>query len=383
MSRYYSPAAYDEAPPLIEECGGGGGGGIAAGMKEGGGAGEGLPLFVASSSSSHPSFSKGKVLPLVASLARRLLPAVSRRLAMIGGVDGGPVKDNSCEGNFKTTGLESCAEDNVSNAEEGDFDPECGGGYRHESTMKRPPLEIDLGGADPMVHLPHSAAMLVSALESTVGDEASLSLSASSSYADLNLLEMEAEALLNSMLSPRGGVGDSSGDGKEGGVTASLDSINNRTTASPSFNYYDDDNSTDNSINDDLQRLNQSIDRLQRDMRGIERRESLIIDREVRTRRNFSTSSVFGQWVSRGSVVEQKLVNSFTAGEIDERRRSITDNPTLLWSVALLWSFVILLVGHVHIETWVENASSGGGGDGNLASMADFVEWLFYDSFHE
>ena len=46
------------------------------------------------------------------------------------------------------------------------------------------------------------------------------------------------------------------------------------------------------------------------------------------------------------------------------------DNPVLVWSLALMWSFVVLILMHPKIAELV-----GGGSD--TGQLADIIEWLF------
>ena len=74
--------------------------------------------------------------------------------------------------------------------------------------------------------------------------------------------------------------------------------------------------------------------------------------------------------------MEQKLLNSYgmsgndgeTSGEAPNTTR-YSDNPVLVWSLALMWAFVLIIMGHSKIAEWVESEDPG--------QLADIVEWLF------
>lgn len=91
--------------------------------------------------------------------------------------------------------------------------------------------------------------------------------------------------------------------------------------------------------------------------------------------------------------MEQKLLRAYTTGgmissshlgvdsggDVDgggdgaNRSRRVgggyVDNPVLVWSLALMWAFVLLIVGHSKIVEWVEGEDPG--------RLADIVDWLF------
>ena len=45
------------------------------------------------------------------------------------------------------------------------------------------------------------------------------------------------------------------------------------------------------------------------------------------------------------------------------------DNPVLVWSLALMWAFVVLILMHPKIAELVEGGDPG--------QLVDIVEWLF------
>ena len=45
------------------------------------------------------------------------------------------------------------------------------------------------------------------------------------------------------------------------------------------------------------------------------------------------------------------------------------DNPVLVWSMALMWAFVVLIMMHPTIAEMVEGEDPG--------RLVDFIEWLF------
>ena len=73
--------------------------------------------------------------------------------------------------------------------------------------------------------------------------------------------------------------------------------------------------------------------------------------------------------------MEQKILHSYTtSGSNDETSGTASgtghaDNPVLIWSLALMWAFVIVIVGHAKIADWIEGGDPG--------RLADLVEWLF------
>merc|ERR1712194_524870 len=84
----------------------------------------------------------------------------------------------------------------------------------------------------------------------------------------------------------------------------------------------------------------------------------------------------FKLWVSRGLIMEQKLLHTYISpdgthngedGTITSRR--YVDNPVLLLSLALMWSFVVLILLHPKIAALVEGGDEG--------QMADILQWLF------
>mmetsp|Transcript_3195 Transcript_3195/g.6804 ORF Transcript_3195/g.6804 Transcript_3195/m.6804 type:complete len:611 (+) Transcript_3195:253-2085(+) len=414
---------------------------------------------------------RDKLLPNMISLATRLLPTVVQRLtrqeqqtirhfrerceeeddflgkcAPLGNSADSTSLDPKGSGNPKTTGMD-----------ERDHLPPT---HRGASNPSSPPLAhhrriSDLEMGDPMEYLPQSAALLVSALESSAkkkrrggetssvkdgndndgdndddgadgergDDEGSFALGElpplvderdngsmgsrtgsfdhghrrrKLSHSDMERLDREAEALMDSIRR-----GDWGGDGSnpsgplasaarnlamEGGI--GVGAITGATADAASF---DDDDS----IRGDMIRLNQSIECLQRDLQNVD----LSFFDEIYDdgfgglisggggENDWDGNTAHGMlarlkmWFSRGAIMEQKLLHTFTSTShhhhggdgssgTTTRTSGYADNPVLIWSMALMWAFVILIAGHVKIADWVEGGDAG--------QLADIVEWLFY-----
>lgn len=210
------------------------------------------------------------------------------------------------------------------------------------------------------------------------------------SHSDMERLDREAEALMDSIRR-----GDWGGDGSnpsgalasaarnlamEGGI--GVGAITGDTATAASF---DDDDS----IRGDMIRLNQSIECLQRDLQNVDLSFfDEMYDDGFGGLTSGDGNTAHGMlarlkmWFSRGAIMEQKLLHTFTStlphhhhggdgsSGTTTRTSGYADNPVLIWSMALMWAFVILIAGHAKIADWVEGGDAG--------QLADIVEWLFY-----
>ena len=75
--------------------------------------------------------------------------------------------------------------------------------------------------------------------------------------------------------------------------------------------------------------------------------------------------------------MEQKLLNSVNEVNYDEYSSGVNttaetryrDNPVLVWSIAIMWAFILLIIGHSKVADWVESEDPG--------RLADIIEWIF------
>jgi hypothetical protein len=343
---------------------------------------------------------KAKHLPnLIISLAQKLLPTVVERLrhhddwadhnddfeghcVPLGNSSTQDVRAPNENSNLKTTGLE---DDKLHTSIQ---DKE---GYPIEHQRNISDLEM----GDPSEYLPESAALLISALQNSAKKELRKvdGKSSSSSREDLSTFmeevvketdaypregfttssnmenfEQEAEALLESIRGDAPKI-----DGSSTNTSSNL----NIRHATPSF---DDDDS----IGGDMVRLSRSIAFLQHDLANV---DFTHFDQDddgfggVCDHKTFEGDgtawSRMKMWFSRGMIMEQKLLNSYTRIGDDSygssmgttTSNSYADNPVLIWSLAIMWAFVLLVIGHSQISEWAEGEDPG--------MFADIVEWLF------
>lgn len=153
---------------------------------------------------------------------------------------------------------------------------------------------------------------------------------------------------------------------------------------------FDDD---DGSIGGDMARLSHSIAHLQRDLENVDFSclDDIYDDGSVGTAldgRDGENGMLarFKLWFSRGMIMEQKLLHTYVNpnnnndGGSDGNTDTTTDaaassgryvdNPVLVWSLALMWAFVVLILMHPKIAELFE-------GQGDPGQLADIIEWLF------
>jgi hypothetical protein len=329
--------------------------------------------------SSMSSNLEGRAFPnMIVSLAQRLLPTVVQRLNHQDVLRNGYVDTNDdFEGmisfdsapaaaaaatNLKTTGLE----DEHTTSDQ----------YTIQQERRVPDLEM----GDPSEYLPESAALLITALNNSV-KKGKRRTSSNGSFNNLPSLldealkddtdsegrsfdnfEKEAEALLQSIQNE-----DTKPAAAASAAIPSPSDINNTL---PSF---DDDDS----IGGDMARLSQSIAFLQQDLENVDvsHLDELYGDLDALDGREGSAWSRMKLWFSRGMIMEQKLLNTMNGidggnheGDTDTTSR-YSDNPVLIWSLAIVWAFILLIMGHHRIAEWVEGEDPG--------MLADVVEWMF------
>ncbi|KAL7468681.1 hypothetical protein ACHAXS_008991 [Conticribra weissflogii] len=226
------------------------------------------------------------------------------------------------------------------------------------------------------------------------------------SHSDMERLDREAEALMDSIRrGDLGGGGSTSGAlasaarnlASDGGIGGNAGAATAATTTAS----FDDDDS----IRGEMLRLNQSIECLQRDLQNVDISffDEMYDDDDDDGFGGWTAGSRDGKpaigvlarlklWFSRGAIMEQKLLHTFAStlphhhhhhqhqhdhhhggdglSRTATRTTGYADNPVLVWSMALMWAFVILIAGHAKIADWVEGGDAG--------QLADIVEWLFY-----
>jgi len=156
----------------------------------------------------------------------------------------------------------------------------------------------------------------------------------------------------------------------------------------------DDDNNNDGdeSMDGDMARLSSSIAFLQHDLEnaGIAYLEDTSFHDDGfgaamgdfaadRVGEENSLVSRFRHWFNRGFIMEQKLLHSYmptTRMNTDDGQEGgnrtahrLSDNPVLIWSLAIMWAFVFLVLMSPKIADWVE--------EGDPGIIAEFVSMLF------
>jgi hypothetical protein len=131
----------------------------------------------------------------------------------------------------------------------------------------------------------------------------------------------------------------------------------------------------DDSIGGDIVRLSRSIAFLQHDLDNVDLSHfdgfEDDFDGEGNNRSAWSRMKL---WFSRGMIMEQKLLNTVN-GMGDEGGEGINvgsryaENPVLIWSMAIMWAFLLLIMGHSKIAEWVEGEDPG--------RLVDVIEWIF------
>jgi len=303
-------------------------------------------------------------------------------------------------GNLKTSGLE-----------ESDYGVDLeGGGHSTEETEEM------------AKYLPRSAALLVSSLQSIQKTRKGASITTSESVEDffsqrsdswdLEGCEKEAEALLESICQVdvgglREGVVRETVPNNDTEWNAMREHVPRRSSESERSAVVDMGfetntrlgigvNTTDvvvagdddeGSIGGDLARLTASVASIRRDLQNIEFSQFEEFGGGCITDDYEGGNSLlarFKLWMSRGLIMEQKLVHTYVTQDgvnssDDGTRTSLRygDNPVLLWSLALMWSFVVLILLHPKFAALIE-----GGDEGQLADILqrffgnDEVDWI-------
>lgn len=174
---------------------------------------------------------------------------------------------------------------------------------------------------------------------------------------------------------------DGSSQDDDDAFAASMAASNAALARHPSNASFDDD---EGSMVGDMARLSQSIMNLQHDLENVDfaQLEGIYDD-------GFGGVGGLDQydgesgllarlklWFSRGMIVEQKLLNTYVNpnenagdGGAEAPATRYADNPVLVWSLALMWSFVVLILMHPKIAELVEGGDPG--------QLADIIEWMF------
>ena len=335
---------------------------------------------------------EGKALPtLIISLAQKLMPLAVQRLNRHDDLRREQVWDNT---NDDFTGmcapLGNCSEvvsptsTEITNANNNLKTTGLEDELRYNSMQQHQTYPIhhqsDLEMGDPTEYLPESAALLISALnhgshekprkhnsdgsnhlppllDGVLNDESETD----GEHRSFDNFEQEAEALLRYIR-----------DETKKEVT-SPHACNNSDVA-PSLDDGDDD-----SIGGDMVRLTNAIAYLQQDLQNVDMSHlDDLYDDQFNGFGGEGTAwwSRMKLWFSRGMIMEQKLLHSVGMGNDDHAsgvdtttRDRYVDNPVLIWSLAIMWAFVLLIMGHSHIAEWVEGEDPG--------RLADIIEWLF------
>mmetsp|Transcript_14306 Transcript_14306/g.30561 ORF Transcript_14306/g.30561 Transcript_14306/m.30561 type:complete len:525 (+) Transcript_14306:52-1626(+) len=406
-----------------------------------------LPTTTTTPSSSSSSI-KDKILPNVFLLAQKLLPTVMKRLGQHDASNNSFRIEENCDdkdddfpgicsqlgtpvikspptfseakrtlnspfygdNNLKTTGLEPSDlvdehdEEGVSLALDA---AEEGAGYPMGQRQRSTSVDDDECDDSSMTeYLPRSAALLVSALQSSARQvkrypEGSLSSPSSKSVEDFfksprtdkKTMEMEsrADALLESIRKTPDSASrrlfeSSSQDGNSASRSSNAVAVSGNAAATAAF-FDDDDDSVAGSIGGDMARLTRSIANIQRDLENVDFSHLDDVYNDgfggVGGLQEYDGESGLVAriklWLSRGAIMEQKLLNTYVnpmENENDDneegaaRSGSYADNPVLVWSLALMWGFVVLILMHPKIAELVE-------GRDDVGQMADIVEWLF------
>ena len=278
-------------------------------------------------------------------------------------------------------------------------------------------IEEILEEEDPTKYLPQSAALLVSALQGSSFKKHSRSNSNlkdggdfSSAYQEecsirrSNTLEMEtkeqeADALLESIRKDDYYNGRGVGSGRNSQQRDEEDELAAVVSSSiaAAIGYDDIDDDDDGSISGDMAQLTRSIAHLQRDLENLDfsHLDGMLYDDGFGDVGGGSDLDGYydGEntllsrmklWFSRGSIMEQKLLNTYVnpmqddndGGSTTDNRGSMgssgrySDNPVLVWSLSLMWAFVVLLLMHPKIAELIGNGDDPG-------QLADIIEWLF------
>jgi len=313
-----------------------------------------------------PSPFEGKSLPnIIVSLAQQVLPIVLNRLhrhddcvhtreyvrandhfeglcAPLGNTSELNSSEAIVNTNLKTTGLED---------------------EQYDTTFKTKQeysIQHDLEIGDLTECLPESAALLISVFNNSTKNEDSTcwttklvqglpscldealesgndeSHRLNVPFHDMDQFEQEAEALLQSIRN----------DDTKSNVAHLDPSSDNQIPSS-----FDDDDS----IGGDMIRLSHSIAYLQQDLNNLDMSYLDGIYQEDGIDRFDGEGSAWSRmklWFSRGMILEQKLLNTFNVLDNDHdganidtaTRNRYADNPVLIWSLAIMWAFILLCV---------------------------------------
>jgi hypothetical protein len=272
--------------------------------------------------------------------------------------------------NLKTTGLDDNQLDAMMHK-------------KQEYSIQQQRRISDLEMGDPSEYLPESAALLITALNNSTKKEPR--------KRGANISLTDIPSLLDEVFNEDNTNGNEevkTFDNFEQEAEALLQSIQNEETtndvASPR-NFDDDDNlpsfDDDDSIGGDMVRLSRSIAFLQRDLEHVDMSHlDQLYDDENELDRFDGEGSAWSRmklWFSRGMIMEQKLLNTINGmdgnnygnGSDTATRNRYANNPVLIWSLAIMWAFVLLIMGHSKIAEWVEGEDPG--------RLADVIEWLF------
>ncbi|KAL7539145.1 hypothetical protein ACHAWF_006311 [Thalassiosira exigua] len=194
--------------------------------------------------------------------------------------------------------------------------------------------------------------------------------------------DQEAEALLESIRRDDPGKGvKPKGGGSSDGAAASSAAVPRARSAA-----LDDDDDDEGSVGGDAARLERSIGLLRRDLRDVDFSHLDVASFDdgfgdvggglsSEGWRDGSEGALgrLRSWLSRGSIVEQKLIDQYVfdggGGAARGEGSRYADNPVLVWSLALMWAFAVLIAMHPRLAELVEGGDPG--------QLVDFLEWLF------
>jgi hypothetical protein len=249
---------------------------------------------------------------------------------------------------------------------------------RHLKTtgLDQPPPSRDVEMGDPSSYLPESAALLITALSNSAKKSSRRNNSNNATTTADESLD-QFPCLLDEALDGESETGDKTFDYFEKEAEALLQSIQNEdgtthpTIADDGMSSMDDDDS----IGGDIVRLSRSIAFLQHDLDNVDISHFDGFEDDFDGEGNISSAwSRMKLWFSRGMIMEQKLLNTVN-GMGDEGGEGVNvgsryaENPVLFWSMAIMWAFLLLIMGHSKIAEWVEGEDPG--------RLVDVIEWIF------
>ena len=369
---------------------------------------------------------EGTCSPLVGSTSPATSPQKKQPLAFYAYNTPKSKKDNGNNNNLKTTGLEESDykndnDDDVDKLEAGDaaymnmnIDPNDSEYLPQSAALLVSALEgsarkiqrfhntteddDDNNGDEDDDRFDNLPTLMDEALASEAEEKSAVGggLKGSPPLRRMNSIEQEAEEVLESILrkdeldSRRFGrfskrtnsSGSSSrrsslGDAEVGGVAAAAKAMIGGSQA------FDDDYDDDGSISGDMAQLTQSIAHLQRDLENVNfshlEEAFALEDYDHDDGDGSGLLTRLKLWFSRGMIMEQKLLHTYVhPGSSDDRHDDGTttetsgryaDNPILVWSLAIMWAFVVLILMHPKIAELVEGGDPG--------QLADIIEWMF------